>query len=285
MAIYSAGFYAFEMWRITYPYENPCDRLWTTPAIFVSRAILAILSNGVSSSLVVLCIERLVCMCRISNYEQSARPVLVSVFLLGITIVSSIVFVLLYSAGVSWSEPTAVTTVRNSKNGITYQLMLIYLQAIQLLGFCFFLFIRYWCLWYRKRLRSVKLKQNYSIAAQQSLSIKFQIGETIQMTNLFLPIVLQRCGFYLAGTLMTSISNAIWPHSSADTQMIIYELCALSGLAPIATCLLLAYGTGELKRLFCCSAQNKTTVIVGFHEDQDEHFTRLKQMFEGGIQK
>ncbi|KAI1698276.1 serpentine type 7TM GPCR receptor class ab chemoreceptor domain-containing protein [Ditylenchus destructor] len=284
IAVSNIGFYIFEMWRVSYPYTDPCDRLLSTRSVFAYRSIVTILSNGCSSCLVVLCIERIVCICRISNYEQSTRPVLVSVFLLGITVISSVAFVFLYSQGVDWDRQIAITTARNSKNGASYQIMLIYLQAVEFSGDFFFLFIRYWSLWYRTRIRGFTSIAHRSMVASirctQTLSVKFQIEETIQVTTLFLPIVLLKCFLIMLSIFLASAFNTIWPNPATDTQMVLYEIASMSYFSPLCIGLLLAYSTNQFKRIFCLSAKRQATVFVGVSENQDDHFNRLKQMFE-----
>ncbi|KAI1705190.1 serpentine type 7TM GPCR receptor class ab chemoreceptor domain-containing protein [Ditylenchus destructor] len=267
--------YAFELWRVSYPYSNPCDRLLTSAYVFSIRSIVTILSNGINSSLVVLCIERLICICRISNYEQSAKP----------NLIFSALFILLYLPAVKWFELLAVTTVKTPKNAISYDLMTYYLKGIQYLGAFFFLFIHYWSRWYRRRIRaSIPVENRRSLAPvplNKPLSVKFQIEETVQMTNLFLPVVLLRGALLVISSILSSVSSSIWPSPSPALQMIIYESVATSSITPFFTALLLAHGTGQLRRMFCCSAKRQAKIFVGVNENQDEHFIRLKQMFDG----
>ncbi|KAI1696799.1 hypothetical protein Ddc_20134 [Ditylenchus destructor] len=179
-----------------YPFSSPCDRVWSTAYVFSVRTIAVVLFNGINSSMAVLCIERLVCICRIKNYEQSSKPVLVAVFLFGSTALCAIIFAALYLPGVKWNERLAVPSLINSKNAVNSQVLTAYILAIEFVGAFFFLFIHYWSLWYRKRIRGFKSVEHRSIAApiplDQPLSVKFQIEETIQITSLFLPLVLVR---------------------------------------------------------------------------------------------
>ncbi|KAI1695493.1 serpentine type 7TM GPCR receptor class ab chemoreceptor domain-containing protein [Ditylenchus destructor] len=288
MALQSASFYIFETWRISFPYTNPCDRLWPTPILFSLRSINGIFLMGVNSSIIILCIERVVCVCRISNYEQSSKPALVAVILLSTTTLFSVILVLLCIPGVDWDERLAVTTIRSTSNTATFQIMLFYMLVTQCLGVIFFLFLHFWSQCYRKRIRGAKLSRNRCnmlfIATDQSLSVKFQIEETIEMTRLFLPVVSVHCALSILNYGTALIVNMIWPIHSIpiDRQMILYELAYLSRLSPFFTSLLLARGTGQLEKMFCCSNEQKTNVsiIVNSNKDQDDYFNRLKQMFE-----
>ncbi|KAI1700347.1 serpentine type 7TM GPCR receptor class ab chemoreceptor domain-containing protein [Ditylenchus destructor] len=273
---------------ISFPYTNPCDRLWPTPILFSLRSINGIFLMGVNSSIIILCIERVVCVCRISNYEESSKPALVAVILLSTTTLFSVILVLLCIPGVDWDDRLAVTTIRSTSNISTFQIMLFYMLVTQCFGVIFFLFLHFWSHCYRKRIRGPKLSRNRCnmlfIATNQSLSVKFQIEETMEMTRLFLPVVSVHCALSILNYGTALIVNMIWPIHSIpiDRQMILYELAYLSRLSPFFTSLLLARGTGQLEKMFCCSNEQKTSVttIVNSNKDQDDYFNRLKQMFE-----
>ncbi|KAI1700350.1 serpentine type 7TM GPCR receptor class ab chemoreceptor domain-containing protein [Ditylenchus destructor] len=278
-----------EIWRISYPYDNPCDRLWSIRSIFCLRSMYVIFLNGVNSSLIVLCIERFVCICRISNYEKSSKPVLVAVFLVITTAIFSVIFTVFYASGVDWNERIAVTTIRNQTNGAFYQIVLTYVEATEILGVLFFLFIHYWSLWYRKRVRGFKSIAQRSdadtIPRNETLSVKFQIEETLAITCLFLPVVLIKLAMGIFTFVSASIANAIWPNPPANIQMIIYQLVNVGAVSPLPMALLLAHGTGQLSRLFCCRAKTSTRIspivfVTNTNSSQEEYFDRLKQLFE-----
>ncbi|KAI1700897.1 hypothetical protein Ddc_17893 [Ditylenchus destructor] len=244
---------------------------------------------GLNSSFIILCIERLVCVLRISNYEESSRPALVSAIVLITTALFSIVLIFLCIPGVDWDEKLAVTTIRNSNNIASFQIMLIYMFALECVGVIFFSFLHFWSQLYRERIRGAKItKTNCNllfIKTNASLSIKLQIEETIEMTRLFLPVVSVNCALNILTYLAALISNEIWPIHSipTDFQMVLYELAFVSRLSPFFTSLLLARGTGQLRRLLCCTAtEQRIKVILNSNKDQDDHFKRLKQMFETG---
>ncbi|KAI1697487.1 serpentine type 7TM GPCR receptor class ab chemoreceptor domain-containing protein [Ditylenchus destructor] len=286
LALQGSSFYMYEMWRISYPYDDPCDRLWSTPLLFTLRCIYLASLNGVNLSLVVLFIERVICICRISNYEQSSRPILVAVVLLTITAIFSVVTVILYIPGVNFDEGLAVTTARNSKNGFNYQLMICYLLALELLAACCFLFLHNWSLWYRKRIRgfhSLKQRKEMNpIHTDQSLSVKFQIEETIKMTSLFLPIVLVKCSFSIFSYVAASIANMIWTNPSSDFQMITFEATYISTIMPLFVVILVTRGIGQIRQIFCCHNEHRTeeVTILSHTQTQDDYFNRLNQMFD-----
>ncbi|KAI1700348.1 serpentine type 7TM GPCR receptor class ab chemoreceptor domain-containing protein [Ditylenchus destructor] len=289
MALQHACFYSFETWRISFPYADPCERLWPTPALFSLRVMSGVFLIGLNSSFVILCIERLVCVLRISNYEESSRPALVATIVISTTALFSVVLILLCIPGVDWDEKLAVTTIRNSNNTANFQIMLIYMFALECVGVLFFSFLNFWSRSYRERIRGTKIAGTNCnllfIKTNPSLSVKFQIEETIEMVRLFLPVVSVNCALNILTYLAALISNEIWPIHSipTDLQMVLYELDFISRLSPFFTSLLLARGIGQLRRLLCCSAtEQRTKVILNSNKDQDDHFNRLKQMFETG---
>ncbi|KAI1700342.1 serpentine type 7TM GPCR receptor class ab chemoreceptor domain-containing protein [Ditylenchus destructor] len=194
---------------MTYPFTNVCDRLWHTPLLFTLRLAFVVSLNGVNASLFVLSIERLICICRISNYEKSSKPVTVAVILMLITLLLSILFSLLYMQGVEWNEGMVTTSVRNATNAASYQIMLVYYLIVELSSVFLFVFIHYWSLSYRKRIRGFKsMSQRLGtthIAKYKSLSVKFQIEETLRMTHIFLPIVVVK----LVTNVFTNISSMV----------------------------------------------------------------------------
>ncbi|KAI1697852.1 serpentine type 7TM GPCR receptor class ab chemoreceptor domain-containing protein [Ditylenchus destructor] len=288
VALDQSCFYMFEMWRISYPYTDPCDRLWSAYILFVLRCFYLSCLNGINSSLVVLCIERVVCICRISNYEQSSKPWLVAAVLVAITLLFSVITTLLYLPGVEWSEGLVTTTAQNSKNAGSYRATLCYLFSIEMLALVCFLALHNWCLWYRKRIRGFKtLKQRNQpihIQSSQSLSVKFQIEETIRTTSLFLPIVLVKCTCSALSDAAALVSSSIWPTLSIGNQMIMFEAVYINGTLPFFIVLLLIYGMGQMRQMFCCSKEHQSSQITILHssQSQDEYFIRLKQMFETG---
>ncbi|KAI1697488.1 serpentine type 7TM GPCR receptor class ab chemoreceptor domain-containing protein [Ditylenchus destructor] len=244
--------------------------------------------NGINSSLVLLCIERVVCICRVSNYEQSSRPVLVAAGVVAITLVFSIIATILYLPGIEWSEGLVMTSALNAQNAVTYQATLYYLSMIELLALLWFLILHHWSLWYRKRIRGFKsLKQRTQpahIQTIQPLSVKFQIEETIRTTSLFLPIVLVKCSSSALSYAAAIISSSIWPKLPIDSQMITVEVVYINDLLPLFIVILLIYGMGQLRQIFCCSKEHQTSEITILHsnQNQEDYFTRLKQMFEAG---
>ncbi|KAI1697751.1 serpentine type 7TM GPCR receptor class ab chemoreceptor domain-containing protein [Ditylenchus destructor] len=285
VALDQSCFYMYEMWRISFPYTDNCDRLWSPYNLFVLRCFSLSCLNGINSSLIVLCIERVVCICRISNYEQSSKPVLVAAGLAAITLVFSVVTTFLYLPGVEWSEGLVMTSVLNEKNAGTYQATLYYLSTIEVLALFFFVVLHHWSLWYRKRIRGFKsLKQRIHpshIQTIQPLSVKFQIEETIRTTSLFLPIVLVKCSCSALSYAAALVSSSIWPTLPIDNQMIIFEVVYINDTLPFFTVLLLMYGIGQM---FCCSKKHQTCEITILHssQKQEDYFIRLKQMFEAG---
>ncbi|KAI1701069.1 serpentine type 7TM GPCR receptor class ab chemoreceptor domain-containing protein [Ditylenchus destructor] len=288
VALDQSCFYMYEMWRISYPYTDPCDRLWSPYILFVLRCFYLSCLNGINSSLVVLCIERVVCICRISNYEQSSKPILVAAVLVAITLVFSIITTLLYLPGVEWSEGLVMTTAWNSKNDGSYLATIYYLFTIEMLALFCFLVLHHWSLWYRKRIRGFKsLKQRTQpihIQTIQPLSVKFQIEETIRTTSLFLPIVLVKCSCSALSYAAALFSSSIWPSLSIACQMITFEVVYINGTLPFFVVLLLIYGMGQMRQMFCCSNKHQTSEITILHssQSQNDYFIRLKQMFEAG---
>uniref|UniRef100_A0A915DRL4 G-protein coupled receptors family 1 profile domain-containing protein n=1 Tax=Ditylenchus dipsaci TaxID=166011 RepID=A0A915DRL4_9BILA len=123
MAFHNGLVYIYEFYRLSIDVTNTssCQRLWPTPVIFYLRTVYIGVLNGINASLIVLCIERAVCICRISNYEESRQPIVVSFFLAILTIIFTIVFVFLCLPGQRWSTGMAISTTRNSVNSTNYQ--------------------------------------------------------------------------------------------------------------------------------------------------------------------
>uniref|UniRef100_A0A915E610 Uncharacterized protein n=1 Tax=Ditylenchus dipsaci TaxID=166011 RepID=A0A915E610_9BILA len=164
--------------------------------------------------------------------------------------------------------------------------MLLFGVSMEIIAVMFFLFLHNWSLWNRKRIRGFKFyqsRQNIStVSKNYPLFVKFQIEKTVQMTSLFLPIVLVKCFMQLLSNASAFTANTIGPNNTPDVQMIIYELVNVSYLQSFTTSILLLVGSGQLRRAFGCSAKKLNKVASKLKEigDQDEHFDRLKVMFE-----
>ncbi|KAI1695494.1 serpentine type 7TM GPCR receptor class ab chemoreceptor domain-containing protein [Ditylenchus destructor] len=286
---FSCGiFYLFEIWRVTYPYSNVCDRLWNTPLLFGMRITFVVAMNGINSSLIALSIERLICICRINNYEKSSKPLCVAVLLLTMTVIFTVTFSVLYMPGVEWDDGTVITSLRNAKNAGNYQISLIYMMIVELSSVFLFVFIHYWCLSYRKRIRGFKFVSGRSdvarIAMCRSLSVKFQIEETLRMTKVFLPVVVVKCSINVFNNFTATVSNLIWRPSTIDTQMVMSEALSFVMWQPLLLAIVFAYYTGRISSecgLFRRKIQSDHSLAIGHNGNQDEHFNQLKQMFEG----
>ncbi|KAI1731419.1 serpentine type 7TM GPCR receptor class ab chemoreceptor domain-containing protein [Ditylenchus destructor] len=267
--------YVIEIGRLTISFHDPCHRLWWTPLLFYLRYTNMVFQNGMNCSLVVLCVERIICICKLKSYEESARPALVVIFLAALTLAFSVTFFLLLSPGVEWSKSVAVATIRNSNNTRNYQIMIVFVTVTELIGMFAFLFIHFWCLQRRKSIRS--------FVSTQTLSVKFQIEETLNLTNLILPVVLVKGGMQLYSNLAAYLATMLWTNPPIDTQMIIFEVVAVVTIQSFTTSLLLLHGTGQLKRFFCCDSvppNRVSTTSITANDVQEEHFRRLKQLFE-----
>uniref|UniRef100_A0A915DNV8 Uncharacterized protein n=1 Tax=Ditylenchus dipsaci TaxID=166011 RepID=A0A915DNV8_9BILA len=64
-------FYTLELLRLCLPFADSCSHLWYTPLLFYLRSAGVVAANGVSSSFIVLCVERIVCISHIRLYENS----------------------------------------------------------------------------------------------------------------------------------------------------------------------------------------------------------------------
>uniref|UniRef100_A0A915E8K7 Uncharacterized protein n=1 Tax=Ditylenchus dipsaci TaxID=166011 RepID=A0A915E8K7_9BILA len=89
---------------------------------FYLRNAIANFLNIVNSSLIVMCIERVVCILRINNYEESSRPVIVVFTLTLLTTVCAIAFYFLSIPGVDLAAGLPVATLRNEENSVMYQI-------------------------------------------------------------------------------------------------------------------------------------------------------------------
>ncbi|KAI1731418.1 serpentine type 7TM GPCR receptor class ab chemoreceptor domain-containing protein [Ditylenchus destructor] len=227
-------------------------------------------------SLVVLCIERIICICKIRSYEESTRPVLVGTLLIIVTVAFSVVFFLLLIPGVEWTKGVAVGTIRNANNTQNYQIMIVFVTISELSGMFAFLFIHHWCLRRRKNVRK--------FGSIMTLSSKFQIEETLNLTTLILPMVLVKGGMQVYSSFAQMVSYLIMENPRIDTQMIVFELISVTTIQSLTTSLILLYGTGQLKRFFCCAPIPSNRVASEINkDDQDLHFRRLNQLFEQGL--
>uniref|UniRef100_A0A915E8L2 G-protein coupled receptors family 1 profile domain-containing protein n=1 Tax=Ditylenchus dipsaci TaxID=166011 RepID=A0A915E8L2_9BILA len=82
MALNGSTFCLFEILRLSPFNASLCGRLWWTPLIFYFRYAHRSVELSVNCSLIVLCIERFICIRKISCYEESSRPLLVAFFLI-----------------------------------------------------------------------------------------------------------------------------------------------------------------------------------------------------------
>ncbi|KAI1730282.1 serpentine type 7TM GPCR receptor class ab chemoreceptor domain-containing protein [Ditylenchus destructor] len=278
--------YAFELFRLSLRTTDPCQRLWWTPLLVYIRSATAVFALGFSSALIILCIERFICICRIYNYEDTQKPHLVATFLVFMTTAFSVGFYYLYTSSVDWSRGLAITTVRSADNGYILQIVTIYQTTSEMLGALFFLFIRLWSLRFRKRIRNFALdkKKNVSsLPANFALTVKYQIEETLRMTGVFLPIVVSQCLLRVLQTTSSTIVNMKWPSPGVIIQMIILESYTVLVIQPLITGLLLMRGSHQLD--FFCSKANQVDAVVSVNENQDDYFGRLKNMFENGAPK
>ncbi|KAI1718110.1 hypothetical protein DdX_06524 [Ditylenchus destructor] len=192
------------------------------------------------------------------------------------TVAFSVVFFLLLIPGVEWTKAVAVGTIRNANNTQNYQIMIVFVIISELSGMFACLFIHYWCLACRKNVRK--------FGSAMTLSAKFQIEETLNLTTLILPVVLVKGGMQVYGSLAQMVSYMIMENPRIDTQMIVFELAAVSTIQALTTSLILLYGTGQLKRFFCCAPIPPNRVASEItKDDQDLHFRRLNQLFEQGL--
>uniref|UniRef100_A0A915EH70 Uncharacterized protein n=1 Tax=Ditylenchus dipsaci TaxID=166011 RepID=A0A915EH70_9BILA len=280
IAVHLMVFYILELWRLSYPFVNPCNRLWWTPLLFYLRSSYSVFVTGMNSSMIVLCIERIVCNCRISSYEQSSKPTAIALTLTIMAILFSVVFVLVYSPGIEWSKGLAISTVRNANNADYFQMTICFLMAMECIGLFFFLFIHNWSLWYRRKFRGFHQTKSSVLSFNCLLSIKFQIEETLKMTKLFLPLVIVKCFMMLFSILSQIFVYQVWPKGfSVGIQMIIYEGVNMQYLQSLPTAFFLIYGSGQLRRFFP-TKRNYVTPTESTLQSQDEHFRRLKNLFE-----
>uniref|UniRef100_A0A915CZD7 Uncharacterized protein n=1 Tax=Ditylenchus dipsaci TaxID=166011 RepID=A0A915CZD7_9BILA len=254
------NFYTMELWRLVSFVTDPCARLWWTPSLFYLRAAYASCLTGMNSSMIVLCIERIVCISQISNYEESSRPKLVAFLLTFLALFFCIVFVLLYLPGIDWSHGLPVSTVRNANNAANFQIMLYFFIIMEFLGVFFFFFIHNW--------------EMTDIPCISSVSVKFQVEETIQITKLFLPLVTTKCLLLFFSVFAMIFINKMWPNTTVDEQMIIYESINIQYVQPLPTAFWLLYGSGQLKKFFCLKKNSvmEAEYNKGSDHDQDDHF-------------
>ncbi|KAI1700345.1 serpentine type 7TM GPCR receptor class ab chemoreceptor domain-containing protein [Ditylenchus destructor] len=286
---FSCGiFYLLELWRVTYPYSNVCDRLWNTPLLFCVRIAYVVTINGINSSLIALSIERLICIRRINSYEKSSKPVCVAVLLMTMTVIFTVTFSVLYMPGVEWDDGTVITSLRNAKNAGNYQISLIYMMIVELSSVFLFVFIHFWCLSYRKRIRGFKFVSERSdvarIAKYKSLSVKFQTEETLRMTKVFLPVVVVKFSINVFNNFTATVSNLVWRPSTIDMQMVMFEALTITTCQPFFLAIVFAYYTGRISSvcgLFRRKIQSDHSLALPANGNQDEHFNQLKQMFEG----
>uniref|UniRef100_A0A915E4F3 C-type lectin domain-containing protein n=1 Tax=Ditylenchus dipsaci TaxID=166011 RepID=A0A915E4F3_9BILA len=228
MSLHYCFLYIYEFGRLMPFMSDPCSRTWWTPLLFYIRVANVTFMNGQNASLIVLCIERTICILRIQNYENSSKPIPVAICLLILTGIASFGYVVLYLPGVNFSIPLAISTTRNAVNAYNYQISLIFLIFVEIAGVLFFLFLHNWGLWYRKKIRGFKFyeqRQNIlMVSNNQPLFVKFQIEKTVQMTSIFLPIIIAKCSMTVFSASAAIFSNLIWTNTKTDVQMVIYEL-------------------------------------------------------------
>src|SRR5687767_7961204 len=80
------------------------------------------------------------------------------------------------------------------------------LILMELIGVLSFLFLHKGTLRYRKRIRGFMWENErhdfFSIKTNEPLSVKFQIEKTLQITKIFLPIVISKCVIRIASLLL-----------------------------------------------------------------------------------
>uniref|UniRef100_A0A915E5A8 Uncharacterized protein n=1 Tax=Ditylenchus dipsaci TaxID=166011 RepID=A0A915E5A8_9BILA len=91
--------------------------------------------------------------------------------------------------------------VINEKNGFSFQIRLVFSFFTELLGVIFFLSIHLWCLQFEKKIR-----------AHLTLTVKFQVEETLKLTALFLPIVITKCSMQILSSTFAYFANKLWPN-------------------------------------------------------------------------
>uniref|UniRef100_A0A915E5B8 Gustatory receptor n=1 Tax=Ditylenchus dipsaci TaxID=166011 RepID=A0A915E5B8_9BILA len=283
MALSNLLIYVYEIWRLSPFVTRPCDRLWNTPVFYAIRIAFIIFTIGVNMAFIVLCIERLICICRLASYEESSRPLLISIILTFLTILFSIIIVLITLPGMDWSRGLAVGTFRNDKNKHNYKIFLFVIMITDILGVIFFLFIHNWSLSFRKKIRGFKLHTPF-FAAQRSLSVKFQLEETLQMTSLFLPIVISKCIVQVYSEIALVAIGQLWLNPTVEIQMILYEMANLIFLVPFLSIIFIYNGT-ERSKISICNALLRRDRVSNWrveNANQDDHFIQLKNIFEKG---
>uniref|UniRef100_A0A915DB65 G-protein coupled receptors family 1 profile domain-containing protein n=1 Tax=Ditylenchus dipsaci TaxID=166011 RepID=A0A915DB65_9BILA len=161
--------------------------------------------------------------------------------------------------GVDWQTGLAISSIRNAFNNGYYQKLFTYSITIEYTAAFFTFFIHYWAVWYKKRIRFTNSSQ--SSAKNKSLSVKFQVEETIRIARTLLPIVVVKCFLQTSSTILSYVANQIWISPPTDVQMIIYELVNLNHLQPLTTSLLMVYGSGQFGRVFGCCKKPLTHLI------------------------
>uniref|UniRef100_A0A915EQB0 Gustatory receptor n=1 Tax=Ditylenchus dipsaci TaxID=166011 RepID=A0A915EQB0_9BILA len=275
MATNFTALYLYEMWRLRSTFaanKQSMPEIMATYLLFNLKEANADSSNGVNVSLIVLCIERLACICRINDYERSSRPQIVAFFLIFLNLPYAILHFWFSSIGMDFNQTgLALSTVRNAQNNQYYQKMLVFSLSVEYTAILFFLFIYSWSLCYRKKIRCCS-----------SQSPKYQ------SLDLF-PIVVVKCFLQTSSVLAHYAANQLWTNPTADVQMIIYELVNLNHFQSLLVALLMVYGSGQCRQRpklcsSCCitsvNNHNKTTPYTVNTNLQDAHFQRLQNIFE-----
>uniref|UniRef100_A0A7E4VA91 G_PROTEIN_RECEP_F1_2 domain-containing protein n=1 Tax=Panagrellus redivivus TaxID=6233 RepID=A0A7E4VA91_PANRE len=179
----------YDYYRLSMHVISPCDHLANNSAVVVLRFITTTTTVAHVISLIVLALERILCTVCIVGYESASSPWITGFSLFGITTVYSLTanyFTLVHA--VDPNRKLVFSSTRNSQNLIAYSAYSYSLLFSELFIIFVFLIIKKWNKYLHKLYR---VKQGvYKQQQSRLLSIKFQINETINLMNVYAPIVI-----------------------------------------------------------------------------------------------
>ncbi|KAH7715415.1 hypothetical protein AAVH_17187 [Aphelenchoides avenae] len=243
-------------------------RLTTTSVMFTLDFVL-----------LVMCLELVVCTLKITNYEDSSCPKFITSSLVVTIFVWAGVYYAMMSPGIDFSKPVIRPSTTNKQNASSGVIIIYMLLASESLSLLLFLYIRRW----NRRVGKALQRQGATGQSQKLLSMKFQVGETLRVTDVFVPILVVKWALTVLGCLAIYLQRLIpsLVHASAADQAAFFEAVNINYLQGLTTPLLLMYRCDQLGSFLRGSKVTPVEQIVETHgrTNVDDYFKRLESTF------
>ncbi|KAH7720928.1 hypothetical protein AAVH_11566 [Aphelenchoides avenae] len=229
--------------------------------------------------LLFLCLERVMCTLKVSNYEESSCPKVVTSLLMIATSFWGLVYYLFMSPGVDFRSAIVQTSTRTKENAASGPIIIYMLVACESASVVLFLYIRKWNLRLGRNLHANRTGGH----SQKFLSTKFQIGETLRVTEVFLPILIIKWTLTVFGAAAIYCLRVIPAivASSPSTQATLFEAVNVNYLQGLTTPLFLMYRCDQLGSFLRGSQVKPVETVIATHgrNDFEDYFRRLENVF------